>query len=120
MAETAETLALIDRHWRALTTGDLAALIADYAEDAVLITGATGITTGRAAIGELLAMYCGAILPAASTRFVLDKTLAAGPLGLIVWSAESPTHSIVFGTDTFVVVDGRIAHQTSAGVVETR
>ncbi len=120
MAETAETLAVVDRHWLALTTGDLAALMADYAEDAVLITGATGITKGRAAIRELLAMFAGAILPAASTRFVLAQTLAEGALGLIVWSAESPTHRIGFASDTFVVVNGRIAHQTSAGVVEAR
>ena len=51
---------------------------------------------------------------------MLAQTLAEGALGLIVWSAESPTHRIGFASDTFVVVNGRIAHQTSAGVVEAR
>jgi ketosteroid isomerase-like protein len=120
MADTAETLALIDRHWRAVTSGDLAAVMADYAEDAVLITGATGISKGRAAIGELLALYTSSIIPAASTRFVLAQTYAEGPLGFIVWSAESPAYNIKFASDTFVVLNERIVHQTSAGMAEGR
>ena len=79
------------------------ALLADYAEAAVLITGATGVVKGRAAIGDLLAMFVSAIIPAASTTFSLDLTLAEGSLGYIVWKAESAAHRIVFRRNTFVV-----------------
>ena len=120
MTGTADTLTTMDRHWRALVRGDVAALLADYAADAVLITGATGVVKGRAAIGELLTMFVTAIIPAAGTAFKLDLTHAEGALGYIVWKAESGTHRIAFSSDTFVVVDGLIAMQTSAGSVEPK
>jgi len=120
MTDTAETLALIERHWHAITTGDLAALMSDYADDAVLITGTSGISKGLAAIHELLTLYTSSILPAANTRFVLSQTHAEGPLGFIVWSAESPAYNIRFACDTFVVQNGRIVHQTAAGMAEAR
>jgi len=120
MTKTADTLTIVDRHWQALVRGDVPALLADYAEDAVLITGATGVVKGRAAIGDLLKMFVSAIIPAASTAFSLDLTHAEGALGYIVWKAESDTHRIAFGSDTFVVIDGAIAMQTSAGSVDSK
>jgi hypothetical protein len=80
----------------------------------VLITGATGVIKGRAAIGDLLNLFVASIIPAAGTTFCLDLTYAEGALGYIVWKAESVTHRIAFSSDTFVVIDGRIAMQTSA------
>lgn len=120
MTGTAATLTTVDRHWQALLRGDVPALLADYAADAVLISGATGVVKGRAAIGELLTLFVTAIIPAAATRFNLDLTHAEGALGYIVWKAESATHRIVFSSDTFVVVDGLITLQTSAGSVDPK
>jgi uncharacterized protein (TIGR02246 family) len=112
---TRETRALVERHWDALGRGDLAALLADYAEDAVLVTGTTGVTRGREAIGTLLCVFVTDILPSGSTRFVLEQTQVAGETGFIVWSAESGTHRIPYAGDTFIIRDGRIVVQTSAG-----
>jgi len=117
---TADTLALIDRHWQALVRGDVPALLADYADDAVLITGATGIIKGRTAIGEILTLFVSAIIPPVSTTFSLDLTHAEGALGYIVWKAESGTHRIAFSSDTFVISAGRITMQTSAGSVDSK
>jgi len=117
---TDDTSTVMQRHWQALVRGDVAALAADYAEDAVLITGAMGITKGRAAIMDLLTMFVTAIIPPASTVFTLDLTLAEGSLGYLVWKAESTTHRIAFSSDTFVIEDGRIVQQTSAGSVDTK
>ena len=119
-ATTADTLALIDRHWQALVRGDVPALLADYAEDAVLITGATGVIKGRKAIGEIMSLFVSAIIPPATTTFSLDLTHAEGALGYIVWKAESGTHRIAFSSDTFVLDDGRITMQTSAGSVDSK
>jgi ketosteroid isomerase-like protein len=105
-ATTADTLALLDRHWQALVRGDVPSLLADYAEDAVLITGATGVIKGRTAIGDILTLFVTAIIPPASTTFSLDLTHAEGALGYIVWKAESGTHRIAFSSDTFVVQFG--------------
>jgi len=120
MTSTADTLAVVERHWQALVRGDVSALLADYAEAAVLITGATGVVKGRAAIGDLLTYFVSAILPAAGTAFSLDLKHAEGGLGYIVWKAESGTHRIAFSSDTFVVIDGLITMQTSAGSVDSK
>jgi ketosteroid isomerase-like protein len=120
MSNANETLAVLDRHWRALCGGDLQAVIADYAEDAVLIAGVTGVVKGRTAIGEIMKMFMTGIIPAGSTQFTLSQTLAEGSLGYIVWSAESGSHRIPFSSDTFIVEGGRIALQTSAGHVEAK
>lgn len=120
MATKADTLSLIDRHWQALLRGDVAALLVDYTEDAVFISGTTGVVEGREAIGRLLTMFVSSIIPAATTRFSLDLIHASGDLGYIVWKAESPTHRIAFSSDTFVVSDGLITMQTSAGVLESK
>ena len=117
---TSDTLALMDRHWQALVRGDVPALLADYADDAVLITGATGVIKGRKAIGEILTLFVSAIIPPSSTTFSLDLTHAEGALGYIVWKAESGTHRIAFSSDTFVLRDGCITMQTSAGSVDSK
>jgi ketosteroid isomerase-like protein len=117
---TATTLATMDRHWQALVRGDVPGLIADYAEDAVFIAEVTGVIRGRAAIGAVLTQFVSHIIPASSTAFSLDLTLADGTLGYIVWKAESATHRISFSSDTFVVIDGVITQQTSAGSVTTK
>jgi ketosteroid isomerase-like protein len=117
---TLATLATMDRHWKALVRGDVPGLIADYAADAVFIAGVTGVITGRAAIGAVLMQFVSHIIPAAGTAFSLDLTLAEGTLGYIVWKAESATHRISFSSDTFVVIDGLITQQTSAGSVVTK
>jgi ketosteroid isomerase-like protein len=117
---TADTQAIIDRHWQALIRGDIPALLADYADDAVLITAATGVIKGRAAIGDILTFFVSSIIPAASTAFSLDLTHTEGALGYIVWKAESGTHRIAFSSDTFVVIDGHITLQTSAGSVDSK
>jgi ketosteroid isomerase-like protein len=117
---TSGTLALMDRHWQALVRGDVPALLTDYADDAVLITGATGVIKGRKAIGEIMTLFVTAIIPPATTTFSLDLTLADGALGYIVWKAESGTHRIAFSSDTFIVSDGRITLQTSAGSVDSK
>jgi ketosteroid isomerase-like protein len=120
MTATTDTLRIVDRHWQALVRGDIPALIADYAEDALLISAATGIIKGRAAIGELLTFFVSSIIPAASTTFSLDLTHAEGALGYIVWKAESATHRIAFSSDTFVITNSLITLQTSAGSVDPK
>jgi ketosteroid isomerase-like protein len=120
MITTTDTLAAMDRHWHALMRGDIPALLADYADDAVLISAATGILKGRKAIGDVLAFFVSAIIPPASTTFSLDLTHAEAALGYIVWKAESGSHRISFSSDTFVVIDGLITMQTSAGSVDPK
>lgn len=112
---TQQTRTVVERHWNALVAGDVDALMADYADDAVLITGVTGVSKGPVAIRGLLEAFVAGIIPPATTRFVLDKLDVSGELAFLVWSAESGTHRIPHSGDTFVVRDGRIVAQTSFG-----
>jgi ketosteroid isomerase-like protein len=112
---TLETRRVIERHWNALLRGDVQALIADYAPDAVLITGVTGVSRGSEAIRGLLEAFVTGIIPPQSTRFALEQLQADGELALLQWNAESATHRIPGSADTFVVRGGRILAQTSAG-----
>ena len=121
MASTKEVL---DHHLKCLGAGDLAGIVADYAPEAVLITppgfftpdgilrGPTGAEFGfRKLIGEFGA-------PGAS--FDLRQTVIEGDYAYIVWRAETPDRTYDFGSDTFVIVNGKIIAQTFAGKIVPR
>jgi hypothetical protein len=113
---TAEGLGMMDptpqdvfaHHVTALTTGDLDALAADYAEDAVVLT-ATGEHRGRSAIRELFAGI-GQALP--NVTLQAQVTAFADNVLLLHWTADSDLNSIPDGVDTFVFEDGLIQAQT--------
>ena len=37
-----------------------------------------------------------------------------------IWTAESPFYSIPYGTDTFIVRNGKIVQQTFAGILNQK
>jgi hypothetical protein len=112
MAMTAQTLTVVERHWQALVRGDVPALIADYADDAILISGATGIIKRRSAIGELLEMFVSAIIPAATTRFALGmgsecfSGVAIAPVPLQLFPKSLATPALLAHIATAKFVDG--------------
>ena len=98
---------VFDHHIQALKDGDLDELVADYADDAVLITAA-GVARGsagiRAAFGQL------------SSSLSLDdlkvKTqVYEGDVLLLEWVLDTDA-ARVDGVDTFVFADGLIRVQT--------
>ena len=118
MASTKEVL---DHHLKCLAAGDLEGIVADYSPDAVLVTppgffspdgvlrGAAGAEYGfRALIREFGK-------PGAS--FQLKQTTIEGDYAYIVWSADTPDNRFDFGSDTFVIRNGKIVAQTFAGKI---
>ncbi len=106
MARTPQEI--FEHHGRAVSAGDLDALVADYAEDAVVIT-AQGVVRGRPAIREAFTGMLGQIPDATldvSTQVYADDVL------LVEWSAVGSTARITEGADTFVFRDGEIRVQT--------
>lgn len=92
----------------ALERGDLAALMADYAEDATLLT-MDAVYTGKEAIqgffiGSLTAM----------PNLVLTSTgeHVHGDVVLVSWTGDSDVARAPAGVDTFVIRDDRIRLQT--------
>lgn len=112
------TEAVVRRHWAAYCRGDVPALLADYADDAVLITPVTGAVRGRAAIGAVLESVFSTAFPVASSRFALESEYIDGELALLRWSVETPVLRTRGASDTLVVRDGRIVGQTGCVEIE--
>ena len=109
-----KTKEVLDHHWTAFQANDLDATMADYTDESVLITPDKtfkGLTEIRANF-----VYAFSVFPKDSTTFQLDKSIINQDVGYIIWQATSPKIKLTFGTDTFIIRDGKIVRQTYAGV----
>ena len=100
---TEATKAVLDHHQAMLDAGDLDGVMEDYTEDSVFVTNLTGEARGLEAIRAVFAGLGGAM-----PGFDLKGEVVEGEVAYIWWTADG----IAFGTDTFVVRDGKIATQT--------
>jgi ketosteroid isomerase-like protein len=106
-------------HWQAFGAGDVEAIMADYAEDAVLITP-DGALKGHAQIRSLFAQIFAHMFPPDSTSLNLTKRVVEGEIAYILWSGSSAHYHALLGTDTFVMRDGKIVAQTFAAQLEAK
>ena len=100
------TRTVVRHHLEALKAGDVEEILSDYAEDAVMVTNLGGVTSGVAALRSLFA----ALPPDSVADIEVVSEVYDGDVGVIVWT----TKSVPFGTDSFVLRDGKIAVQTAA------
>jgi uncharacterized protein (TIGR02246 family) len=114
-----DTQAVLDHHLAAFGAGDADKIATDYTADSVLITP-DGAVNGRDAIhATFTAIFAGIFAPG-TYEFTMDVMTVEGNVAYIIWHARCATMDVVFGTDTFVVRDGKIAAQTYALKVEPR
>jgi ketosteroid isomerase-like protein len=106
MARTTEQV--LQHHRVALAGGDAAALMEDYAADAVLMT-IEGAKVGTAAIAGFLA-HIQKMLP--NLKITSTGTSMNGELVLTAWKADSDAGTVPYGVDTIVIRDGKIRMQT--------
>jgi len=104
--------AVVQRHQDAFARKDLKALLADYADDAVVVFP-TNVPSGKEKIGAAFASYFQAS-PSTNFDVVIDKV--EGDLGITRWVANPGTPKAVEGHDLFVVRDGKIRFQATFGV----
>ncbi|ORB84702.1 polyketide cyclase [Mycobacterium kansasii] len=95
-------------HGRALATGDLDQIVADYADDSVVLTPA-GVARGKDAIRQVFVKLL-ADLPNAA--WDLKTQIFEGDLLFLEWSADSAASRVDDGVDTLVFADGMIRAQT--------
>jgi ketosteroid isomerase-like protein len=95
-------------HATALGAGDLDELVADYAEDAVLITAKGALRGKDGARALFTALFSD--LPEAS--LAVKTQIFEGDVLFLEWSADSAPSRIDDGVDTFVFRDGLIRVQT--------
>ena len=100
---SADTLKVRERHGAAAQANDLAAVMADYAPDAILLSPCHGVLRGN----EIKRFFEQASDLAA---FEVITLLIEDDVAFFTWK----TDAVAFGSDIFVLRDGKIAVQTVA------
>ena len=112
---------VLDHHLKCLAAGDLEGVVADFAPDAVLITPPGHFTTDgilRGTAGaELGFRALLAELAQPGGTFEMKHISIEGDYAYIVWRAETPDNLYEFGSDTFVIRNGKIVAQTFTGKI---
>ncbi len=111
MATLEQTQAVLNRNGAAFASGNLDAILANYADNAVMVRpGRTyrGHAELREMFSEVLANMAGL------TSSITSLSIAEG-IGLMTWTATSASGRMLQGVDTFVVADDRIVAQSYCG-----
>jgi ketosteroid isomerase-like protein len=95
-------------HGKALAAGDLDEIVADYADDAVVITPA-GVARGKDGVRTVFAKLLDDLPNAA---WDLKTQILEGDVLFLEWAADSAVNRVDDGVDTFVFRDGTISAQT--------
>jgi len=114
MTRTSEEV--VEHHLTALGDGDLEAIMADYAADAVLVTSA-GVVRGRTSIRAGFAQLL-TNLP--NIAWTVKSQASEGEVLLLEWAADAGAAYADDGVDTFVVRDGLIQAQTARSTWRSR
>lgn len=113
------TRQVLEHHLGALAAGHLDAIVSDYTDDSTLV-GPGGAVKGRQAIRALFESSLDSLFKPGTYEFILDTQQVADDVAYIVWHANCASANIVFGTDTFLIRDGKIAVQTFAAKIEAK
>jgi ketosteroid isomerase-like protein len=105
--------AVVQRHQDAFAKKDVAALLADYGDDAVVVFP-NSVPIGKAKIGAMFAGYFSS--SPASTNFDVKIDRVEGDVGFTKWIANPGTPKAVEGSDVFVVRGGKIRFQATYNV----
>ena len=106
MART--TQQVFDNHEAAFQSRDMARLMADYADDAVMLL-LDNVAIGKEAIEALYGTLIGGF-PGLELSF--DQTAVEGDLLLLQYSGDSDAATIPHGISTFIIQDDKIQRQT--------
>jgi len=106
----ASTKDVLDHHTKALRDGDLDAVLADYASEAVFFTK-DGAFRGPDAIRPVFATIISEFSKP-GTRVNGTQELIDGDYAYILWTAETADNVYEMATDTFVVKQGKIVAQS--------
>ena len=95
-------------HAQALGAGDLDEIVADYADDAVVITPA-GVIRGKDGVR---AVFTQLLSDVSNASWDLKTQIYEGDVLFLEWVADSASTRVDDGVDTFVFRDGLIRVQT--------
>src|SRR5206468_10741585 len=95
LGHTEQTGKILLHHWQAFGAGDVEAIMADYAKDAVLIS-ADGPLKGHAQIRSMFEKVFANMFPPNSTSLNLAKQVVEGEIAYILWSGSSSLYDAAF------------------------
>ena len=95
-------------HGKALAAGDLDEIVADYADDSVVITSA-GVARGKDGVR---AVFVKLLDDLPNAVWDLKTQVLDGEVLFLEWAADSAVNRVDDGVDTFVFRDGMISVQT--------
>ncbi len=105
------TRQIVRRHLDAWRNGDVDGLMADYADDAVLLTRDAGVVAGKDALRAMFGQVFSTLFKPGDTRLDVTAELISGELALIHWDASTSAFRTTGAFDTFTVRDGKIVSQ---------
>ena len=103
---SAQTEQTLRHHLQSFYVGDVDAIMADFAADAVLITP-DGTLYGQAQIRPVFETFVTQIMPPSSTLTIVQQ-IVEGDIAYLLWAGESACYRIPLGTDTFVIRAGQL------------
>ncbi len=101
---------VFDHHWDAVMAGDMDRLLSDYADDALFVRpGKTA--QGHAEITRFFEEIGGAL-----DGFAIEQVsvTTSEPIVMLEWRGSHADGRSASGTDTFVIEDDKIRHQSLA------
>ena len=110
---TRTTQEVFDAHQAAFEVGSLELLMADYAEDAILLT-LDGAFVGKEAVQGF---FVNALQSFPNFKVSFDKTAVEDDFFLLQWSGDSDVATFPQGVATLHIKDGMIQRQTEWMVV---
>jgi hypothetical protein len=108
--ELTTTADVLTHHSESMAAGDGAAILSDYADDAILLTP-NGAFKGIDQIKAFFDGFMTNLPPDFIKNIELDATEVEGEYAYIVWHSGDVSP---LGTDTFRIVDGKIVMQSFA------
>lgn len=112
------TKAVLEHHLKAFGENDLAGIMDDYTAESILVTPDStysGLESIESLFVELFTAF-----PTEGTVLEMDNMVIQDELAYILWHADTPALDVPLGTDTFIIVDGKIIKQTFAGVLNPK
>ncbi len=110
-----QTQKVLEHHLTAFGENNLSSILADYSEESILVSPDStykGLQQIEAFFASILPSF-----PSEETTSEIDRMVIDNELAYVVWHAKSPTVEVPFGTDTFIIEDGKIKLQTFAGII---
>ena len=107
------TEATLVHHLEAFGEGDVDEILKDYTPESVIITP-DGSLHGLGEIRPFFEKMTTEIAAPGTYEFEMLKQVIEGEIAYIAWTFESEKVSIPFGSNTFVIRDGKIVTQTFA------